>query len=365
MNILRMMPKATDGEPVQPRPDWSQAQAGWPLASGRSVLKAVSAAGLAALVAVSAAGILTAAEGLLAARRLMPRGPVNILSPAELFGSGDGEDPITLALLGDSLAAGFGVGTPEETVGVLLANGLATAAGRPVKLQNFAVLGAESTDLPAQLGQMREAGIYPKVALIIIGGNDVMHLRRIDAALAALADTVRELRRLGCQVVVATCPDMGTVGPILQPLRFLAHWVSRMLATGQTIVVLRNGGRTVSLGDLVGPAFRMDPVLMFSTDRLHPSARGYAEATRVLLPSVIAAAGYGVEASGRVPHRIYNKSQRRPLAWFAFKASRGAGVEVSAVKAADGGSVAVRTRTAGRSSSRVRRLVRPFRPATA
>ncbi len=364
MDILRL-PNDLDGATVQSWPERPPASGGWRRVSGRSVLKAGSAAGLAALAAVSAAGILTAAEGLLAARRLMPRGPVNVLSPAELFGSGDDEDPITLALLGDSLAAGFGVGTAEETVGVLLARGLATAAGRPVKLQNFAVLGAESTDLPTQLAQVVNAGICPNVALIIVGGNDVMHLRRIDAALLSLAGTVRELRRLGCQVVVATCPDMGTVGPILQPLRFLAHWVSRTLATGQTIVVLRNGGRTVSLGDLVGPAFRMEPALMFSTDRLHPSARGYAEATRVLLPSIMAAAGYGVDASGRVPHRVYNKSQRRPLAWFAFKASRRSGVEVSTIKAADGGSVAVRTRTAGRSGSRIRRLVRPFRPVTA
>ncbi len=364
MNILRLL-NAADGAPVQSRPEPSPAPGGWHRFSGRSVLRAGGAAGLSALAAVSAAGLLTAAEGLLAARRLMPRGPVNILSPAQIIGSGDGADPITLALLGDSLAAGFGVRTPEETVGVLLATGLATAAARRVKLQNFALLGAESTDLPTQLEQMEDAGVCPDVALIIVGGNDVMHLRRIDVALKSLADTVRELRRHGCQVVVATCPDMGTVGPILQPLRFLAHWVSRTLATGQTIVVLRNGGRTVSLGDLVGPAFRMEPALMFSTDRLHPSARGYAEATRVLLPSIMAAAGYGVEASGRVPHRVYTQSQRRPLAWFAFKASRRAGVEVSTIKAADGGSVAVRTRTAGRSSSRIRRLVRPFRPVTA
>ena len=91
---------------------------------------------------------------------------------------------------------------------------------------------------------------------------------------------------------------MGTVRPFFQPLRFFAHWLSRLLATTQTIVVLRNGGRAVSLADTVGPIFRQAPRLMFSTDSLHPSALGYARAAEVLLPSVCAAAGYHRDGGG-------------------------------------------------------------------
>jgi hypothetical protein len=45
----------------------------------------------------------------------------------------------------------------------------------------------------------------------------------------------------------------------------------------------------VSLGDLLGPEFVARPREMFSADRFHPSAAGYAQAAAALLPSVCAA----------------------------------------------------------------------------
>ncbi|MFI5086445.1 MAG: hypothetical protein ACHP7K_11005, partial [Actinomycetales bacterium] len=172
-------------------------------------------------------------------------------------------------------------------------------------------------------------------------------------ALASLAETVRDLRRRGSQVVLASCPDMGTVAPFLQPLRFFMHWVIRALATGPTIVVLRNGGRTVSLVDLLGPVFRLQRESMFAADRLHPSALGYAQAARVLLPSVAAAAGVTADGLTRVPHRVYTKGKRRPLAWFAFRASRQPGVEVSAVPARHGHDIAISRTASSRPRGRV------------
>jgi hypothetical protein len=50
------------------------------------------------------------------------------------------------------------------------------------------------------------------------------------------------------------------------------------------------GGRTVSLGDLLGPLF-MTNLHFFSEDRFHPSAAGYAEAANAVLPSCLDALG--------------------------------------------------------------------------
>ena len=55
--------------------------------------------------------------------------------------------------------------------------------------------------------------------------------------------------------MVGTCPDLGTIRPIAQPLRAYARRLSRELAAAQTIAVVAAGGRTVSLGDLLGPEF--------------------------------------------------------------------------------------------------------------
>ena len=246
------------------------------------------------MTGVAALGLITVLEGVWARERLLSRMQAPVPPRTGVFGAGYGGTPIEFALLGDSLAFGYGADDPDRTVGVLLAQGLADAAQRPVRLSNAAVVGDESEDLAAQIATLERLGVRPDVVVIVIGGNDVMHVRNIGAAVGHLSDAVRTLRQNGSRVIVATCPDMGTVRRFFQPLRYLAHVLSRLLATAQTIVVLRAGGRTVSLADTLGPVFSREPSIMFSTDHLHPSSEGYAAAAAVLLPSVRAAAGYQI-----------------------------------------------------------------------
>ena len=245
------------------------------------------------------------------------------------FGTDRHGRPIALGVMGDSLAVGYGAHSPANVPAAVIASGLVEASDRPVSLTNVAEVGAESTALLTQLTRLRER-TTPDVVLVMIGGNDVMHLRRLTDALWPLAATVRALRAGGAQVVVATCPDLGTVRPFSQPLRFVAHWYSRLLATGQALVVLRAGGRVVSLADTLGPLFRVHRGLFCTYDRVHPSSAGYAAAAGVILPSVRAAAGCPLPADQHVPHRIYRKGSRYRLAWWAFRAVRRAGQRLTA-----------------------------------
>ncbi|HET8583038.1 MAG TPA: hypothetical protein VFL65_07275, partial [Jatrophihabitans sp.] len=105
-------------------------------------------------------------------------------------------------------------------------------------------------------------------------------------AVPYLEDAVARLRALGTEVVVGTCPDLGTIRPLAQPLRAYARWQSRRMAREQTVAVVRAGGRTVSLGDLLGPLF-MTHLELFSEDRFHPSAAGYEAAADAVLPSCL------------------------------------------------------------------------------
>lgn len=66
------------------------------------------------------------------------------------------------------------------------------------------------------------------------------------------------------------------------------------MARAQTVAVIRAGGRTVSLGDLLD-TFLSD-ASMFSADRFHPSAAGYAEAANAVLPSCLDALGLRTKA---------------------------------------------------------------------
>ncbi|TDB96723.1 SGNH/GDSL hydrolase family protein, partial [Micromonospora fluostatini] len=191
--------------------------------------------------------------------------------------------PLTVVILGDSSAAGYGVHRRRETPGALLATGLSRRLRRPVRLHRYAVVGSLSSGLKPQVESALEHS--PDVAVILVGGNDVTNRSPFAVAVRHLVGAVRTLREAGCEVVVGTCPDLGAIRPIQPPLRWLARRWSRQLAAAQTVAVVEAGGWTVSLGDLLGPRFTAEPTRMFAWDRFHPSAEGYAMAAAALLPT--------------------------------------------------------------------------------
>ena len=155
----------------------------------------------------------------------------------------------------------------------------------------------------------------PDVAVVIIGANDVTH--RIDKSVA-VATWPR--RSVGCATPAprsSSAPAPTWARSSRSPSRCgsLARRWSRDLAAAQTVAVVEAGGRTVSLGDLLGPEFDERPHEMFSSDRFHPSAAGYARAAAALLPSVCAALGpLGRRGPSRArprPRRGHRAGRRR------------------------------------------------------
>ncbi|MGY1820400.1 SGNH/GDSL hydrolase family protein [Geodermatophilus sp. SYSU D00079] len=244
-----------------------------------------------------------------------------------IYGRGRGK-PIVLAVLGDSSAVGLGVRRAAETPGVLLAAALAELAERPVRLVRLAVSGAESHELEEQVDKALIE--HPDVVMIMIGANDVTSRTRPSVSVRHLRDAVRRLVEGGAEVVVGTCPDLGTIRPIAQPLRLLARRWSRQLAAAQTIAVVEAGGRTVSLGSVLGPTFAKDRGL-FSVDEFHPSGAGYAAAAAVLLPSVADAIGVWPATADRGLRNL-RRDTVRPVARAAAQAAGRTGTEVQATE---------------------------------
>ncbi|GAA1974844.1 SGNH/GDSL hydrolase family protein [Kitasatospora viridis] len=242
------------------------------------------------------------------------------------------EPPLVLAFLGDSTAVGLGVRRGRETPGSLLASGLASVAERRVRLVNVAVSGARSDDLARQV--RLALATPPDLAVIMIGANDVRGRIPLAQAVRLLGEAVRDLRAFDCEVVVGTCPDLGTIKPVRPPLRWLARRVSRQLAAAQTIAVVEAGGRTVSLGSLLGPEFATRPE-MFASDRFHPSAQGYATAAMAVLPSVCAALGLWPEES-ELP-TPGTRETVLPMAEAAATAAARSGTEVASATEGAGG----------------------------
>ncbi|MEV5411498.1 SGNH/GDSL hydrolase family protein [Thermopolyspora sp. NPDC052614] len=260
------------------------------------------------------------------ARRIVGR-PHGMHGPPSdgVYGDYQGK-PIRLVMLGDSTAIGLGLANPEETPGVLIATGLAEAAGRPVGLDVLGRSGATSADLHEQVDAALKA--RPDVAVIFIGSNDVTTRTRPAEAVRHLATAVRRLREAGARVVVGTCPDMGTIRPIAQPLRWITRRWSRQLAAAQTVAVVEAGGRTVAFADLLGPQFETFPGEMFGPDRYHPSARGYRQAAYAVLPSVCAALGLWPE-----PEPARGEGSQ-PIHLAAAIAAEASGTEVTATRVA-------------------------------
>lgn len=265
---------------------------------------------LAALAAGTAGGLSGAAYGVLNgqswyARRLIgdladlplradgvylpdESGPVD---PAAVAGT-----PLELAVLGDSTATGLGVDRAEELPGVVLARRLAAEIERPVALRTYAVVGSTSRELAGQVDAVLTT--KPRLALVLIGANDVTSHYRVSTCAELLGNAVRRLTDEGAAVVAGTCPDLGAVRPIPQPLRAMARSWSLALGKAQRQAVEQAGGHAVPLADLLAPEFLARSEL-FSADRYHPSATGYAEVARILLPTMCAA--IGAWAGGPLP----------------------------------------------------------------
>lgn len=239
------------------------------------------------------------------------------------------EPALRLVMLGDSTAAGQGVHRAGQTPGALLASGLAAVAERPVELRNVALPGATSDDLERQVARALADPVgVPDICVIMIGANDVTHRIPATRSVRHLSTAVRRLRTAGAEVVVGTCPDLGTIEPVQQPLRWLARRASRQLAAAQTIGAVEQGGRTVSLGDLLGPEFEANPRELFGPDNYHPSAEGYATAAMAILPTVCAALGLWPAEEERPD--AFRREGFLPVARAAAEAVSEAGTEVAA-----------------------------------
>ncbi|MEO5852745.1 MAG: SGNH/GDSL hydrolase family protein [Nocardioides sp.] len=267
-------------------------------------------------------GVLTAEARL--ARRAIGRLEDDPPDSSGWYGRGRPGPALKLALIGDSSAAGYGVEKVEETPGALIASGLADQADRRVYLREFAVVGARSADLAAQVA--RALPIEPDVAVILIGANDVTHSVLPSESVRHLSEAVRRLVDAGVEVVVGTCPDLGTISPIAPPLRQVARSWSRRLAAAQTIAVVEARGRSVSLGSILGPEFAADPAVLFGPDRFHPSSDGYRSLSAALLPSVLAA--LGLIPDDEVRPQAFRGESVLPVATAAVRAVRTPGTEL-------------------------------------
>ena len=109
-------------------------------------------------------------------------------------------------------------------------------------LTSTVIVGARSDSLGVQVD--RALVTRPHVAVILIGANDITHVRPLRRQVRRLRDAVLRLREAGVEVVVGTCPDLGTTTLIRPPARTVVHRQSLRLAELQTRAALQLGAAT-------------------------------------------------------------------------------------------------------------------------
>src|SRR5690606_1755994 len=266
--------------------------------------RTAAVAGAATVALGSGAGTASwAAYRLLTTQAGAARGMIgrDTSKPPEADGiySPDGHEPwrtgkyadLHLMIFGDSTAAGLGCRTAAEVPGVRLAHGLAEATGRRIRLSTKAISGATSKGRAGQVDAMCVAGPPPDAAVILVGANAVTKKHSIGRSARRLGAAVSRLHGAGSIVVVGTCPDLGSVAAIPEPLRTVVQRWSVQLARAQAAATRAAGGRIVAMGDLLSEDFRAAPEQLFSADGFHPSAAGYALAADHLLPELLVALG--------------------------------------------------------------------------
>lgn len=205
-------------------------------------------------------------------------------------------------ILGDSTGVGVGAAQPEESIAGLL------AADYPyADIVNVAASGARVAGAIVQVDECLAAGLRFDLALLHVGGNDVV----ADTPLPRLADDcdalLRRLARAASRTVWLAPPDLGLAPLFPRPYAWVMASRSRAAAQVFAAAASRHG---VGLVDFSAPShgahFSKQRRDHFASDGFHPSSAGYrygyATVRRLL----------GLRAH---PHRVsptFLASRRRP-----------------------------------------------------
>ncbi|RLV55709.1 SGNH/GDSL hydrolase family protein [Aeromicrobium phragmitis] len=262
--------------------------------------KSTAKAAAGAVAAISGTYGLLMGEVLLARRRI---GTTDEVPPVAdgVYGVDFPGTPVKVLVLGDSTAVGYGMKRADQTPPALIGLGLSHLFDAPVDVRSVAKVGARSSHLAEQIESAIDHA--PDLVFILVGANDVTHQVSPGRASRFLSEAIGRLRAEGAEVVVGTCPDLGTVKQLPQPLRAVARLLSRQMARAQTVASVKAGARVVSLADLLGPLFVSKGEALFGEDRFHPSAMGYA--TMVSFLNAAAAAAWRERA-----HQAYAGAPR-------------------------------------------------------
>ena len=188
----------------------------------------------------------------------------------------------TVLILGDSTGVGVGATRPEESIAGLLAADYPEA-----HIVNVAVSGTRVAGATAQARTCLESGLHFDLALLHVGGNDVVADTPLDQLTDDCDTLLQELGRLSGRTVWLGPPDLGLAPLFPRPYAWVMASRSRAASRVFSAAATRHN---VVFVDFSAPAhvayFRRRRRQHFAIDGFHPNSAsykyGYATARKML-----------------------------------------------------------------------------------
>jgi lysophospholipase L1-like esterase len=187
-------------------------------------------------------------------------------------GNIEGDDPVSILVLGDSTAAGVGADTQDDALPGNLARALSSEWERGVSWRAIGENGATTSDIVRRYLDEASDQQYD-IIFISIGANDALKLRSARAFRRNFGAIVRRLRSVSPKalILVSCLPGFSQFVALPNPLRWALHLHAQSLEAVARQFVRSEPGVLMSPP---APTYTTD---FFASDRFHPSPTGYRE----------------------------------------------------------------------------------------
>ena len=177
----------------------------------------------------------------------------------------------SIVVLGDSTGVGVGASLPEESIAGLLAADFPGA-----DIVNVSESGARVSTAIAQAARCIEEGQQFDIALLHVGGNDVVRGTPPDRLSDECETLMLELRRLARRTVWLGPPNVGSIPLFPLPYSWLLAARSRTASRIFSESAARHDADFVDFSAPEhGAHFRRSRRQHFADDRFHPNSSSY------------------------------------------------------------------------------------------